>query len=480
MCDATDEGCIPAGCTPGTDVSYVEGCVLGRLGIRRDTSAVGGRRLQIAADDLVVDFDVLVDAGAAGGDAAAVDLATTIMATLADTSDPMVIEIGGQPATSEPPVVNTQAVDLVVEDVAEEAKTAAAAVGAHCKENVDFSGVATVVAGSCTVRLGSHGARVLHHALSFRGGIPSGSSGLRALFSTAHPPTVVIHRRGPQACVEATPKGCSHATCAAGHHNFDAGACRKVRKTPSWPPEVGPTSAFCSCIPAGMHGPTCIFWANLTPLSLKIPAPAAPAPAPAPAAEEGDKKILGLSTTVFAIVVVVVLLLVVVVVVVLLKMKNNKGVEGGARGASGTSENPVARDQAAAQAQQWGQQQGQSPRRLAIRTPEEPSSGPREPSHCRVHCREPITAENVSWTRITSVGPTIIARAGRPSRSTRGTSSNPSPPPRRRPTGPRPRTRGPAGRCACAPRARRARQHVAGKPWRFRPCSLRMHPYDCA
>jgi hypothetical protein len=148
--------------------------------------------------------------------------------------------------------------------------------------------------------------------------------------------------------------------------------------------------------------------------------------------------------------------------------------EGGARGASGTSENPVARDQAAAQAQQWGQQQGQSPRRLAIRTPEEPSSGPREPSHCRVHCREPITVENVSWARITFLGPTIIARAGRPSRSTRGTSSSPSPPPpRRRPTGPRPRTPGPAGRCACAPRAGRARQHVAGKPWRFRPCSLK-------
>jgi hypothetical protein len=37
-------------------------------------------------------------------------------------------------------------------------------------------------------------------------------------------------------------------------------------------PEVGPTSAFYGCIPFGMHGPTCIFWANLTPFSLK-PAP---------------------------------------------------------------------------------------------------------------------------------------------------------------------------------------------------------------
>ena len=35
-------------------------------------------------------------------------------------------------------------------------------------------------------------------------------------------------------------------------------------------PEVGPTSAFCSCIPTGMHEPTCIFWANLTPFSLKL------------------------------------------------------------------------------------------------------------------------------------------------------------------------------------------------------------------
>jgi hypothetical protein len=34
-------------------------------------------------------------------------------------------------------------------------------------------------------------------------------------------------------------------------------------------PEFGPTSAFFSCIPAGMHGPTCIFWANLTRFSLQ-------------------------------------------------------------------------------------------------------------------------------------------------------------------------------------------------------------------
>jgi hypothetical protein len=35
----------------------------------------------------------------------------------------------------------------------------------------------------------------------------------------------------------------------------------QVRKTPSDGPEVGPTSAFSSCVPTGMHGPTrCIFW----------------------------------------------------------------------------------------------------------------------------------------------------------------------------------------------------------------------------
>jgi hypothetical protein len=47
----------------------------------------------------------------------------------------------------------------------------------------------------------------------------------------------------------------------------------QVRQTPSWPrtPEAGPTSAVYSCIPTGMHGPTCTFRANLTPFSLKDP-----------------------------------------------------------------------------------------------------------------------------------------------------------------------------------------------------------------
>ena len=42
----------------------------------------------------------------------------------------------------------------------------------------------------------------------------------------------------------------------------------QVRKTRDGP-EVGPTSVFYSCFPTGMHGPTYIFWANLTPLSLQ-------------------------------------------------------------------------------------------------------------------------------------------------------------------------------------------------------------------
>jgi hypothetical protein len=42
----------------------------------------------------------------------------------------------------------------------------------------------------------------------------------------------------------------------------------KVRKQQVGP-EVGPTSASYSCIITGMHGPTYIFWANLTHFSLQ-------------------------------------------------------------------------------------------------------------------------------------------------------------------------------------------------------------------
>ena len=43
----------------------------------------------------------------------------------------------------------------------------------------------------------------------------------------------------------------------------------EVRKTPSWLEKVGSTLIFCSCIPTEMHGPSCIFVANLTRFSLE-------------------------------------------------------------------------------------------------------------------------------------------------------------------------------------------------------------------
>ena len=43
----------------------------------------------------------------------------------------------------------------------------------------------------------------------------------------------------------------------------------QVRKTPNWPRSWANFSLFESySIHAGTHGPTCVFWANLTPLSL--------------------------------------------------------------------------------------------------------------------------------------------------------------------------------------------------------------------
>jgi hypothetical protein len=53
----------------------------------------------------------------------------------------------------------------------------------------------------------------------------------------------------------------------------------KVRKNIQWRrasgrrqvgPEVGPTAAFYGCNPTGMRGPTCFFWASLTPFLLKV------------------------------------------------------------------------------------------------------------------------------------------------------------------------------------------------------------------
>ena len=47
-------------------------------------------------------------------------------------------------------------------------------------------------------------------------------------------------------------------------------AASQVRRTPSWPRSWANFSLLWmySNIPTGMHRPTCIFWANLTPLSL--------------------------------------------------------------------------------------------------------------------------------------------------------------------------------------------------------------------
>ena len=45
----------------------------------------------------------------------------------------------------------------------------------------------------------------------------------------------------------------------------------KARKTSKLAQKLGPTSVFYCCIPAGMHGPTCIFWADLTPFLPKAP-----------------------------------------------------------------------------------------------------------------------------------------------------------------------------------------------------------------
>jgi hypothetical protein len=56
------------------------------------------------------------------------------------------------------------------------------------------------------------------------------------------------------------------ATAAAA--DAAAAARAQVRKTRQVGPEVGPTSAFYSCTPIGKRGPTCVFWANLTPFSL--------------------------------------------------------------------------------------------------------------------------------------------------------------------------------------------------------------------
>jgi hypothetical protein len=56
------------------------------------------------------------------------------------------------------------------------------------------------------------------------------------------------------------------------HRDGQGGQDRESSQSEKWRfvgPEVGPTPAFSSCTPTGMHGPTRVFWANLTPLSPK-------------------------------------------------------------------------------------------------------------------------------------------------------------------------------------------------------------------
>jgi hypothetical protein len=91
-----------------------------------------------------------------------------------------------------------------------------------------------------------------------------------------------------QVCTDAATNKTACTYCSRGYRStenaaFGAAYCQacpagqyttQVRKTSAADgerrqvgPEVGPTAALYSCIPTGMHGPTCIFWANLTAFS---------------------------------------------------------------------------------------------------------------------------------------------------------------------------------------------------------------------
>ena len=54
-----------------------------------------------------------------------------------------------------------------------------------------------------------------------------------------------------------------------GRRRVKRSAEDRVRKTPSQGPAVGTAPAFYSCIITGIHGPTYIFLADLTPVSLR-------------------------------------------------------------------------------------------------------------------------------------------------------------------------------------------------------------------
>ena len=57
--------------------------------------------------------------------------------------------------------------------------------------------------------------------------------------------------------------------CGSSWHNSIYKLGSQVRKTPSWPRSWANFSLL-QLIPTGMHGPTCIFCANLTPFSLSV------------------------------------------------------------------------------------------------------------------------------------------------------------------------------------------------------------------
>jgi hypothetical protein len=90
------------------------------------------------------------------------------------------------------------------------------------------------------------------------------------------------HRRPPWLSGRSRPPGARHSSCrsrrrstprAAATRGTATRACppavTRVRRCQVLGPGVGPTSAFSSCLPTGMHGPPCSFRANLT----RVPPP---------------------------------------------------------------------------------------------------------------------------------------------------------------------------------------------------------------
>ena len=92
---------------------------------------------------------------------------------------------------------------------------------------------------------------------------PAGLRFLAAPPSAAHPLRSKYARRQRYSIefIWRVARGVCHAMAHLHGH--------KVRKTPSWRRSWA-KSAFSSCILIMMHGPTCIFWANLTSFSHKV------------------------------------------------------------------------------------------------------------------------------------------------------------------------------------------------------------------